>query len=32
MTRNRLLNMSEHWFRLLQRLYPPDSYFYRRAA
>ena len=24
MTRNRLLNMSERWFRLLQRLYPPD--------
>ena len=24
MTRDRLLNMSERWFRLLQRLYPPD--------
>jgi putative ABC transport system permease protein len=24
MMRNRMLNMSERWFRLLQRLYPPD--------
>jgi putative ABC transport system permease protein len=24
MTRNRMLNMSERWFRFLQRLYPPD--------
>src|SRR5262245_15393437 len=24
MTRNRMLNLSERWFRLLQRLYPPD--------
>ncbi|HMX29111.1 MAG TPA: ADOP family duplicated permease [Blastocatellia bacterium] len=24
MTNNRLLNLSEHWFRLLRRLYPPD--------
>lgn len=24
MSRNRLLNVSERWFRLLQRLYPPD--------
>ncbi len=24
MKRNRLLNMSERWFRFLQRLYPPD--------
>ena len=24
MTRNRLLDVSERWFRLLQRLYPPD--------
>ena len=24
MTRNRMLQMSERWFRLLQRLYPPD--------
>jgi len=24
MTRNRMLNMSERWFRLLQYLYPPD--------
>jgi len=24
MTRNRMLNLSERWFRLLHRLYPPD--------
>jgi putative ABC transport system permease protein len=24
MTRNRILNLSERWFRLLRRLYPPD--------
>jgi putative ABC transport system permease protein len=24
MTRNRMLNLSERWFRLLRRLYPPD--------
>src|SRR5262245_52910176 len=24
MTRNRMLNLSERWFRLLQQLYPPD--------
>ena len=24
MTHNRMLNLSERWFRLLQRLYPPD--------
>ena len=24
MTRNRLLNISERWFRFLQRFYPPD--------
>ena len=24
MSRERLLDLSEHWFRLLERLYPPD--------